>query len=412
MLELLICSLLTVLPDFLFRRFVQGKRLGKEINFFSVWYELRWGITACAVLTISLITAIFYYHPATTSVASYFRTVTILPETGGRVAEVLVENNLKVEAGDILFRLDDSSQQAAVETASKRIAEIEASLAVAGAELAAAEAGIEQATAALAQAQDDLDRNLELRERGSAAVREAEIERLQNLVARREGELGAAEAGKASVEENIGVLIPAQRASARAALEQAEVELAKTVVVAGVSGRVEQFALQAGDYVNPILRPAGILVPTEFVERDRFVAGFGQLTAGVIKPGMFAEMGCLSKPFTVIPMVVVEVQDVIPSGQVRPSDTLRDPQDNRRPGTLTVFMEPLYEGQANDIPPGSNCVANAYTSNHDLLDDPDLGFGRWLFLHAVDTVGLVHALLLRIQMLLLPVQTLVFAGGH
>lgn len=410
MLELLICSLLTVLPDFLYRRFRQGKRIGHEITLFSVWYELRWGITACAVLTTSLITTIFYYHPATTSVASYFRTVTVLPETGGRVAEVLVDNNQLVAAGELLFRLDDASQQAAVETAHRRIAEVEAAQSVAAADLAAAEAGILQVTASLEQARDDLARNLELKERGSSAVRETEIERLENLVARREGEQDAAEARKAAVEENIGVLIPAQKASAEAALKQAEAELAKTQVYAGTAGRVEQFELQEGDYVNPILRPAGILVPTEFVDRDRFAAGFGQITAGVIKPGMYAEMGCLSKPFTVIPMVITEVQDVIPSGQVRPTDALRDPQDNRRPGTLTVFMEPLYKGQADGIPPGSSCIANAYTNNHDLLGDPELSTGRWLFLHMVDTVGVVHALLLRIQMLLMPVQTLVFTG--
>ena len=63
MLELFFCSLLTIFPDFLFRRYVQGKRIGEEINLFSVWYELRWGITTCAILTVSLITTIFYYHP-------------------------------------------------------------------------------------------------------------------------------------------------------------------------------------------------------------------------------------------------------------------------------------------------------------------------------------------------------------
>ncbi len=410
MLELLICSLLTVLPDYLFRRYRQGKRIGHEINFFSVWYELRFGITACFVLTVALITTIFYYHPATTRVASYFRTITILPEAGGRVAAVNVVNNQYVQAGDVLFQLDASSQEAAVGTAKAKIAEIEAGLAVAATDLAAASAGVSQVAAVLRQAQEDLERNVTLRERGSTAVREAEIERLQNLVAQREGELEAARARQASVQENITVLIPAQRSSAIAALEQAEVELAKTTVVAGVSGRVEQFALQAGDFVSPLLRPAGILVPQEHVERDRFVAGFGQLTANVIKPGMFAEMGCLSKPFTVIPMVVVEIQDVIPSGQVRPSDQLRDPQDNPRPGTVTVYLEPLYAGQADDIPPGSTCLANAYTYNHDQLSDPSLGLGEWAFLHMVDTVGVVHALLLRLQMLLLPVQTLVFSG--
>ena len=66
MLELLLCSLLTIFPDYLYRRYVQGKRLGKEITFYSVWFELRWGITACLMLTIGLITVIFYYHPSTT----------------------------------------------------------------------------------------------------------------------------------------------------------------------------------------------------------------------------------------------------------------------------------------------------------------------------------------------------------
>ena len=63
MFELMFCSLLTILPDYLYRRYAQGKRFGKEITFFSVWYELRWGITGCLMLTISLITMIFYFHP-------------------------------------------------------------------------------------------------------------------------------------------------------------------------------------------------------------------------------------------------------------------------------------------------------------------------------------------------------------
>ena len=104
MLELFVCSLVTILPDYLYRRYVQGKRFGREITFYTVWYELRWGITGCLVLTISLITMIFYFHPSTTNVTSLFRTVTILPETGGRVAEVFVKLNQQVEAGQPLFR--------------------------------------------------------------------------------------------------------------------------------------------------------------------------------------------------------------------------------------------------------------------------------------------------------------------
>src|ERR1700752_5484576 len=123
MLELLLCSLLTVLPDYLFRRYAQGKRLGKEITFYSVWFELRWGITSCLILTVSLITVIFYNHPSTSSVTLYFRTIPIVPETNGRVAEVYVGVSGPVAKGAPIFRLESSKQEAAIESARRKIAE-------------------------------------------------------------------------------------------------------------------------------------------------------------------------------------------------------------------------------------------------------------------------------------------------
>ena len=58
MLEMLLCSMFTLLPDYLYRRYVQGKRFGKEITLYSVWFELRWGITGCLILTVLLITTV------------------------------------------------------------------------------------------------------------------------------------------------------------------------------------------------------------------------------------------------------------------------------------------------------------------------------------------------------------------
>ena len=37
--------------------------------------------------------------------------------------------------------------------------------------------------------------------------------------------------------------------------------LDKTIVRAGVDGRVEQFLVRAGDVVNQLMRPAGVLIP-------------------------------------------------------------------------------------------------------------------------------------------------------
>src|SRR5947209_2869390 len=194
MLEMLLCSLLTIFPDYLFRRYGQGKRFGKEITLFSVWFELRWGITACLILTVSLITVIFYNHPSTTNVTLFFRTVPILPETNGRVAEIYVGFTGDISQGAPVLRSESSKQQAG--------------------------------------------------------------------------------------------------------LAQAQVELEKTIVRAGVSGRVEQFALRVGDIVNPLMRPAGILIPE--ASTKSLQAGFGQIEAQIMKAGMTAEVTCVSKPWTVI----------------------------------------------------------------------------------------------------------------
>ena len=60
--------------------------------------------------------------------------------------------------------------------------------------------------------------------------------------------------------ESIKDLLPAEKASAEAALSQGEVGLAKTIIRAGVAGRVEQFALRVGEAANPLMRPAGVVL--------------------------------------------------------------------------------------------------------------------------------------------------------
>jgi multidrug resistance efflux pump len=409
MLELMLCSLLTIVPDYLYRRYVQGKRLGKEITFYSVWYELRWGITACLILTVSLITTIFYNHPSTTNVTLLFRTVPILPETNGRVAEIYVVSSDKVAQGAPIFRLDSSKQEAAVEVARRKIAETDAEMVVAKTDVAKAAGQIEEAKSQHQQTLDELETKRELQKRNPGNVAFREIERLEVRAQGQLGSIDAATAAKQNAEERFSTFLPATKASAEAQLNQAEVELEKTVIRAGVSGQVEQFALKVGDVVNPLMRPAGVLIP-EGSGRRTLQAGFGQIEAQIMKAGMIAEITCVSKPFTVIPMVVTNVQDYIAAGQFRGGEQLIDLQQVTRPGTLLAFLEPLYQGGIDDLTPGSSCIANAYSNNHDTIVAKDTGAFRGAVLHVIDALGLVHALILRLQALVLPFKTLVFSG--
>jgi multidrug resistance efflux pump len=408
MLELLLCSMLTILPDYLYRRYVQHKRIGKEITLYSMWFELRWGITSCLILTVLLITVIFYNHPSTSNVTLFFRTIPILPETNGRVAEVYVGFSGPVARGAPIFRLDSSKQEAAVETARRKIAEIDGDMVAAKADLTKTEAQIEEAKAALQQAVDELATKQELKRRNPGIVPERDIEKLLLAVEARKAGVAAATAAKDSAAAKLSIQLPADRDSAEAALAQAQVDLDKTVIHAGTSGRVEQFTLRVGDVVNPLMRPAGVLIPDKPIRV--LTAGFDQIEAQVMKVGMIAEAVCVSTPFRVIPMVVTAVQDYIAAGQFRGGEQLLDPQQVTKPGTLIAYLEPLYTGGIDDVTSGGSCLANAYSNNHDVIVAEDTGTIRAAALHAVDALALVHALLLRIQALLLPFKTLVFSG--
>ena len=104
------------------------------------------------------------------------------------------------------------------------------------------------------------------------------------------------------------------------------------------------------------------------------------------------------------------VQDYIAAGQFRGGEQLIEAQQVARPGTILVFMEPIFKGGLEGVTPGSSCIANAYTSNHELISSGKLGSFKSFALHVVDATGLVHAMLLRIQALLLPIKTLVLSG--
>src|SRR5258705_8183062 len=243
MLELMLCSMLTILPDYLYRRYRQGKRFGHEITFFSVWFELRWGIVTCLMLTISLITMIFYFHPSTNSATLYYRAVPIMTEVNGRVAEVHVEGSASVKQGDVIFRLDSAKQEAALLTAKRKIAEVDAAMLAAEADIMKAEGQLQEAKGSLQQAQDELDTKSELQKRNPGIVPQRDIEKLQVAVAGRQGSLDAATASKQSATTRLTALLPAEKASAEAGLAEAQVDLDKTFIRAGVDGRREQLGL-------------------------------------------------------------------------------------------------------------------------------------------------------------------------
>ena len=146
-----------------------------------------------------------------------------------------------VKKGDVLFRLDSSKQQAALETAKRKIAEVDASLMSARGRRRQGGSPDRGSESVLQQAKDELDVKSELQRRNPGIVPQRDIEKLQVLVDQRQSGVDAATAAKQSAALRVSTLLPAEKASAEAALAEAQVDLDKTFVRAGVDGRVEQF---------------------------------------------------------------------------------------------------------------------------------------------------------------------------
>ena len=321
--------------------------IGKEITLYSVWYELRWGITACLMLTIGLITVVFYYHPSTTNVTSY------LPhhpdparDAAGRVAEVYVGVSGEVKKGDP--HLQARQHEAGGRSRDRPPQDRRGRCGHGGGQIrprCGRWARSSRRRARCSRRMTNCETKEELDRRNADIVARREIERLQIVVDGRQGALDAAIAGKEAAEtQDLDAPAGTEGERRGGAARRPRSSSTRRSSMPASTGRVEQFVLRVGDVVNPFMRPAGILIPRSRPAAG-LQAGFGQIEAQVMKVGMIAEVTCVSKPFTIIPMVVTGVQDFIATGQFRAGDQLVDLQQMARPGTITRLPGAALRGR-------------------------------------------------------------------
>src|ERR1700739_1023813 len=187
--------------------------------------------------------------------------VTMASEVAGRIVELHVADNKYVRKGDLLlvidptnFRIAVSQSDAAVQQARANVQNIEAQMTVQQAQINASQAKLQQAQAALVFAQQQAERYQTLAKDGWGTVQNAQQFTSQ---------LHQQEAAVQSAQENLNQALrqdeslKAQRlsaeaglAQAKAQLNQAQVNLERTRIVAPVDGYVTNLLAQLVDYVN------------------------------------------------------------------------------------------------------------------------------------------------------------------
>lgn len=122
-----------------------------------------------AMVLFGLATALFIFHlfadrMTPFSSVGYLRTylVAIIPEVTGTVMEVNVDDNSRVEEGQILFQLDNANYEIAVASVEAQLAQAGQSMGANTAGVSAAQASVSEARANYINAQEDVGRILEL----------------------------------------------------------------------------------------------------------------------------------------------------------------------------------------------------------------------------------------------------------
>jgi membrane fusion protein (multidrug efflux system) len=185
----------------------------------------------------------------------------VAPKVSGYIAEVLVEDNQPVKAGQVLARIDDRDFRTALDRARADVAAAEASVRNFDAQLSLQQAEIAQSVAAVASTQASLNfaREDAVRYRELARTGTGTVQRAQQTEAARDAltaQMQRDAAGFTAAQRKIQVLqtardqAAAQVQRAQAAESQAELNLSYTTIAVPVDGTVGARSLRVGQYVS------------------------------------------------------------------------------------------------------------------------------------------------------------------
>ena len=262
------------------------------------------------------------------------RKVDISSDISARVARLLVDEGQDVEQGQILLRLDPSRYQAALDRSQ--------------ANLSASQAQVAQARANLLRAQRQAERMISLRARDSLLVSPQDVENAETDLEVQQSLLDAAAFGVNQ---------------ARAAVEEAQDQVSKTIIRAPISGRVTRLNVEEGEtvIVGTMNNPGSLILTVSDLSVMEVVLEVDETDVPEISLGDSAAVELDAFPELVFPGTVTEIgnsairppSQVAGTGQTPTIDfevvvTLEDPAAELRPD-LSATAEVVTDTRADQL---------------------------------------------------------------
>jgi multidrug efflux system membrane fusion protein len=225
--------------------------------------------------------------------------VHMAPDVSGRIVELDVRDNQKVQKGQVLFRIDPDPYKLRVDQARASVRGLQATLAVTADQVAAQTSKADAATSAIAAAQAEralavstLVRIQPLLGRGFVTAQQVD----QARTAQRSAQVALEQARLQAAEARQGITstkpIEAELEGARAALALAERDLNKTVVRSPCDGRITALQVAAGEFASTG-NPVFTILDTE---QWYAIGNFRETDLAGITPGQPATVYVMAQP--------------------------------------------------------------------------------------------------------------------
>ena len=262
-----------------------------------------------------------------TSYATLQRPVlSIAPQVSGKVVDVAVENNQQVKKGDLLFKVEDTDYKLAVRQAELTLQQAYQNNETLKANIAEANAQLASAKVTLQENEREYQRLRKLKHQN--VVSEQQVDQAQTQVQASQANLKAIEARKSAIlialgddeENNLDVN------SARNALANARVDLARTSVYAPQDGVISNMQLVPG----MITQSSQALLSLVVTGKDRITADFREKSITNVSPGTTALIVYDAFPGKVFEGELVSRDFGIAAGQNMANGVLATPDDSDR----------------------------------------------------------------------------------
>jgi multidrug resistance efflux pump len=318
------------------------------------------GTRVAAIVIAALITASLATYfvgdrltPYTSQARVHAFVVPVAAEVSGKILEVHIANDDRVQPGQPLFDVDPDQYEIALQRARSEHESVRRSVNASVAAVDAARASLHAAEAGRDMAEKDAARQerLHAEDPGAISVRRLEIAQASREEARSKARRAEADLLKAQEAAGDAGEANAQLRAARAAVEKAELDLAHTKVVAPAAGIVTDLRADVGNFAQ-----AGAPVMTLIAGHDVWIiADLTENNLGHVDPGDEVSIALDVMPGEVLRGRVRSIGGGVGTGQSTPPGTLPTVQNDkdwlRQAQRIPVAIE------LQEIPPAASRVA-------------------------------------------------------